>query len=599
MSTEFGARSAWLQLVDLIGRGRAAATPDAMVQLRAMRPGIATAVRGQSARALAFAQPPAPLVRLFAEDILPIAAPVLRTAQLTSDEWVALLPELTPATRAVLRHRRDLPPSVRVALESFGPSDFILPETPVGILLDAPVMATDAALPIDADVFSTPPLIVLPETSFVSLATVAAGLPVVVEAMRRRAATFGVAPVTPKIPSLAASPENAPNPGVGGTFEIADLVARIDAFQREREEVGAAASATTPLRAANLSAVAQTAQSFQFETDAGGVVRWVAGIAREALIGISIGKDIAGPFARVDGAVAGAFRRRAPFNDARLEIGGGSGATGSWQISAMPAFDPANGRFTGYRGIARRPRVDERARRTPRRDSTAADSLRQLVHELRTPTTAIVGFAEMIEGELLGPVSLAYRSQASAIQSSAMALLAAIDDLDMAARLESDALDLRADLVKAAPLIDRIALELAPLVALRGVTLQIDVADDVDIKGDERAVDRLFSRLLAALVSAGSAGETIAVRLTVNKDTAITRLDRPSALAPFPGEALLALDAEAEAEQGAPLLGTGFAIRLARNLAIELGGSLLIEDAALTLRLPAALNHQMDQAVVN
>ena len=35
----------------------------------------------------------------------------------------------------------------------------------------------------------------------------------------------------------------------------------------------------------------------------------------------------------------------------------------------------------------------------------APDSLRQLVHELRTPTNAIAGFAEMIETQMLGPVA--------------------------------------------------------------------------------------------------------------------------------------------------------------------------------------------------
>ena len=43
------------------------------------------------------------------------------------------------------------------------------------------------------------------------------------------------------------------------------------------------------------------------------------------------------------------------------------------------------------------------------------------------------------------------------------------------------------------------------------------------------------------------------------------------------------LDAEREAAlPGAPLLGTGFALRLARNLSAELGGSLTIAATRLT-----------------
>ncbi|MFY0104416.1 histidine kinase dimerization/phospho-acceptor domain-containing protein, partial [Acinetobacter baumannii] len=73
--------------------------------------------------------------------------------------------------------------------------------------------------------------------------------------------------------------------------------------------------------------------------------------------------------------------------------------------------------------------------------------MRQLVHELRTPTTAIAGFAEMIEGELLGPVPAPYRDYAGNIRHQARGLLGAIDDLDTAARLDSNALDLRPESV--------------------------------------------------------------------------------------------------------------------------------------------------------
>ena len=48
---------------------------------------------------------------------------------------------------------------------------------------------------------------------------------------------------------------------------------------------------------------------------------------------------------------------------------------------------------------------------------------------------------------------------------------------------------------------------------------------------------------------------------------------------------------------GAPLLGTGFALRLARNLAVELHGSLVIGDKALTLRLPAAVIASVEQVL--
>ena len=61
-----------------------------------------------------------------------------------------------------------------------------------------------------------------------------------------------------------------------------------------------------------------------------------------------------------------------------------------------------------------------------------------------------------------------------------------------------------------------------------------------------------------------------------------------------PGDSVLGIDDERE---DSTLLGTGFALRLARNLARELGGSLVIEPTSLTLRLPAAVNSQVGQAI--
>ena len=866
MSTPFGAQTAWRQLVDLIGRGRAPASEMAMARLRSIRPQVPSPIRAASARALAFARPPAPLVRLFAEEDLAIAAPVLRMADLRSDEWISMLPEMTPAARSVLRHRRDLPAEVSRALESYGPIDFILPaalpgvsplnatqvpefapeaaaeaqpeplfsateadvaaETavepvdqavigtveaqadpiisgepitdsvdvdpvsdpaplpmspplaevatavtaaplmlaptgtsgtpepltgpeevassaveavmqpeiepapdlaPVSAIESAPMVpegtlesaaaiadvpetllekqpdalseSVDVAEPLSIDwtsviaarpaiaptrpqalrlpnvqpAFTLPPAAPAPaaeavptpapvervadvpaetssEWSFVSIATVAFGLPVVVEALRRQddvapqeivpenpapaaaetttslpdsdlppvalieseptsapvpLALVEPAPITAPVDDLSAAAVAAPAaPLVGdgqdiaprGPYQISDLVARIDAFNRQREETGRPDDET--LAANDVAASIAPRSGFRFETDAAGTIRWVEGVARAAVIGISLDLASGIDAAKVDGVAAGAYRRRSAFADARLLIDGQSDAAGQWRISGVPVFDHATGRFTGYRGTARRPRADERAEPDHGDRSPAIDSLRQLVHELRTPTTAIAGFAEMIEGELLGPVPGPYRDYAETIRDQAMGLLGAIDDLDMAARIEAQALDLRPTEVPVGLLLQRIVHDLAPLATLRQASILLDIdAGDVAIKGDDRAVDRLFTRLFAALVSAGSAGETIAIRLgREGEDTVAVHIGRPRALAAYPGDALLAIDAESEAEiEGAPLLGTGFALRLARNLAVELGGSLTIGVDRLTLRLPAAFTQGVGQ----
>src|SRR6185436_3480156 len=145
----------------------------------------------------------------------------------------------------------------------------------------------------------------------------------------------------------------------------------------------------------------------------------------------------------------GGFEKRAPFRDARFAVAGEGPAAGDWRISGIPFFDPRSGAFLGYRGTARRPRLDEIATAAtavaPGVFGTQfpADALRQLIHELRTPLNAIIGFAEMIEGQYMGPAPLPYRGRATSIVEQARGLLGAVDDLDTAARIESRRLDLR------------------------------------------------------------------------------------------------------------------------------------------------------------
>ena len=576
MQVGVGAESAWRQLVDLMSRGRIPADGPTIARLRMLRDTVPTTVRAASARAVAFATPGVALVGFFAEDMLPVAAPVLRTAILPASDWLSILPRLTPEARSILRHRRDLPGEVVRGLQSFGATDFVLADSRLVAddRRDTPPQHQGAspdqvglAIPVP------PPDTPLSATPFVALGDVARGLPVVAEAMRRG--------------ERGASPDTAQG------FEIADLVARIDAFQKRRET-------DAPLEAATASA---PPTSFRYETDREGVIRGVEGVARGALVGVSFAHAARQGIVSVDAVMSGALRQRARFARARLEVGGVSDAAGSWLVAGEPAFDHATGRFTGYRGTARRPRGGEVMTAVATRSSSQADSLRQLVHELRTPTNAIAGFAELIETQLLGPVAPTYRSHATVIREQAAALIAAIEDLDTVARMDGQALEQRAGRVMLDPLLDRIAHELAPLADSRGAVVLGGPASALAVAVDDRLVERLISRLLGAVVSAAAKDERIALVAVAEDDAVILEITRPAAFGTRNADALMRIDADGTGDDGAgdgaaaSLLGIGFTLRLCCNLARELGGALSLSGDRLTLRLPAAVDDRVGQAI--
>jgi signal transduction histidine kinase len=371
--------------------------------------------------------------------------------------------------------------------------------------------------------------------------------------------------------------------------QIRDLVARIENFRRRRDAAGlAAAVAPAPVA------------EFQWETGPDGVILWVEGAPRGPLVGQSIASIAERGQYGVDGQAAGAFEKRAPFRDARFNVPGSGAASGDWRISGVPFFDAAQGNFLGYRGSARRPRLDEVAHgAAPGEAPTGlfgtdlpADSLRQLIHELRTPRNAIIGFAEMIDGQYMGPAALSYRSRASDIMDQARRLLSAVDDLDTAARIETQRLQLAESSVDAVALLCRLHDAYERVARQRGSRIVIEIERDLpDAKVEMDAAERMFARMLAATIGLAREGETITATMAMGQDGGRKMLclsiDRPKAIEGLDEAALLDPGYSPDGDwPGAPALGLGFALRLVRNLAEAVGGALQIGESRFSLFLP-------------
>ncbi|RJT26439.1 sensor histidine kinase [Chakrabartia godavariana] len=367
--------------------------------------------------------------------------------------------------------------------------------------------------------------------------------------------------------------------------QIQDLVARIEAFRKERADEG------RPFPFALLDDDAPVS-AFRFETGVDGIISWVDGAPRGPVIGIELGSMAEIGEHGVDGHAAGAFRRRTPFRNARMRVPGQGMAAGDWIISGLPMFDDATGRFEGYRCTARRPQREEHL--LPRATGLVAqglppDSLRQLVHELRTPLNAIRGFAEMISAQLLGPVSSPYRSRAEAIIADARKLLAMFDDLDVAARIERGAFEGRSAAgVEPVSVLRAIVQDAAPPGSAYRSRLQVQADPDVPpVLLDLVTLERLFSRLITAALSASRSDDEIGVQLQRAGPFVQFRIDRPQSLAGLTALQLFdtSLDQSDDSADGPPL-GMGFALRLVDSMATAVGAVFEVAADAFVLRLP-------------
>lgn len=513
----------WRQLTDLLAQepDDAPSRDAAFARLRDWRGEMPEQVRRSAAAALAWQELPDDLILFFAEDLPSIAAPVLGTAYALDAHWAQIIPQMSPVGRALLRHRRDLGPAARWALDSFGAHDLIIP---------APAPSDEVAAPVEMD--------------------------------------------GPPREEAEAQP---------AAHNIAELVARIAAFREGR-------AGDSPFPQLQAAQPPRIADEFRFEAGPNGVINWCDLDARGAIIGLSIASADETRAHGVDGQAAGAFRRRSSFRDARLTIAGEGAIGGEWRISAVPVFDQVSGRFCGYRGSARRPRLNESAE-LPGLFGTSlpGESLRQLAHEIRTPLNAIIGFAEMIDRQILGPVSALYRTRAATILAEARQLLATVDDLETAARLDARALKLTPRPIDAAAFVAGLGGGLGAFAAERGVAFDLSLAPGLPpIDADLVSVERIVGRLGSALIGIAAEGETIAARLDGGEAGSVRlSFSRPAILGGRDEASLFDPAREIEMEMSeAPVLGLGFTLRLVRGLAEAVGGRLVTEAERFVVVLP-------------
>lgn len=415
------------------------------------------------------------------------------------------------------------------------------------------------------------------------------------ETVRRALTSLGAGSVA--LPQPDALPEAEPVPAPvaeavvakpveNGPSQISELVRRIDKYQSARDQ-----TATRTPRAADDAQGPPT--SFLFETGPDGVIHWVDGITRGAAIGLSIAEAAYGGEPGTDGAAAGGFRQRAEIINARMLLEGAVGESGEWRFSALPWFDPATGQFRGYHGTARRPHGNEIPYGRPA-SADSGDSIRQLIHELRSPLNAISGFGQIISSQMFGPVNGAYRTMAETIVTDSATVQGIIDDLDTATRIEhvtigaptEAAIDIGAIMV-------HVESDLTPLLAEQRIDLSISrVGGPFLARSDDANSRRMIGRLLTALVDVSEPGATLVGQLVTepeHDDMLQLRIVRPAAIRFATAADLLDPGFSPDGEApGAAILSLGFSLRLVDSLARGAGGRLDIGHNALTLHLPSA-----------
>ncbi|MEQ1510242.1 MAG: histidine kinase dimerization/phospho-acceptor domain-containing protein [Sphingopyxis sp.] len=384
-------------------------------------------------------------------------------------------------------------------------------------------------------------------------------------AVHRALQSFGASDFSLPTPDIAMTPTQSESHEGKGSSEIADLVRRIDSYRQNT-------LAPRPVPRIGV------------RCDSEGRIRAVQGANRTRFVGISLLEPARATEPGCDAGVARAFGKRAPIRNGRLFICEVGEDGGYWALNMDPEFDGQSGRFTGYSGDIRRFEQGEainEADEVPTIDNTVAlaDSMRQLVHELRSPLNAISGFAQLIHGQYFGPVGLSYRELANQIILDSTRLTVALEEIDLAARL--DAGQMTAD-----------ESEGNVHTALAALDLPFEVIEAPEIaviaSVSERDITQIAERLCAAIRQLES-GDCVA-NAKLSRDTKsgmaaiviTTEQDYSAALLGDAEQKGATLYGQGEAN----LLGPAFTLRLVDQMAQIHGGNLKIAANQFILNLP-------------
>lgn len=133
-------------------------------------------------------------------------------------------------------------------------------------------------------------------------------------------------------------------------------------------------------------------------------------------------------------------------------------------------------------------------------------------HELRTPLAAIMGFHELLEDEIAGPLTAQQQEFLTQMQLSAAQLATLIDSLLDTFQLESGALNVQQEPVDLTFAIHEALLPLTPSVTAKSLVLTSEVPADLPlVRGDHQRIVQVLYNLAANAVKFTEVGGRLRV----------------------------------------------------------------------------------------
>ena len=214
-------------------------------------------------------------------------------------------------------------------------------------------------------------------------------------------------------------------------------------------------------------------------------------------------------------------------------------------------------------------------------------------HELRTPLTGVIGFADLMETEILGPMTPKQQEALSRIKASSWHLVSIIDEILTLSRVEAGKEQVRYEAANVAAITREVVGILEPHAERQGLALRVEgAAAPLPVWTDPGKVRQVLINLVGNAVKYTPQGE-IDVRLD-DADPEWLRVhvrDTGPGIAPEDQERIFEAFTQVDGSHTRSGSGTGLGLAICRRLARLLGGDVTLrsvpgEGSTFTFRLP-------------
>jgi PAS domain S-box-containing protein len=229
-------------------------------------------------------------------------------------------------------------------------------------------------------------------------------------------------------------------------------------------------------------------------------------------------------------------------------------------------------------------------------NSAKSQFLANISHELRTPLNAIIGFSEMLERGIAGPVRPKQREYAGLVLQSGHHLLDIINDILDLAHVDSGKFELREETgVDPRDIIDACIVLMRDRARFENLRLSIEIEDKLPLLvADPTRLKQILLNLLSNAIKFTEPGGSVVVAARQRADDLVEFEVRDSGPGMTPDEIKLALTpfGQVDASHTRRYEGTGLGLPLAQRLAELHGGSLHVNSkkghgTTVTVTLPA------------